>query len=643
MTVTDQKETLGFQTEVKQLLHLMINSLYSNKEIFLRELISNASDAADKLRFEAISDSALLEDDADIKIQVSFDKEARTITIKDNGIGMSREEVIQNLGTIARSGTKEFISNLTGDQSKDSNMIGQFGVGFYSAYIVADNVDVFSRRAGLTHEHGVHWSSEGEGEYTIENVERAERGTEIVLHIKEAEIEFVDDWRLRSVITKYSDHIALPIEMLKIVTPTESDDKDDKKDADKAEQAPEFETINQAKALWVLPKSQIKDEDYQALYKHISHDFEAALSWAHNKVEGSLEYTSLLYLPGKAPFDLWNREGQRGLKLYVQRVFIMDDADQFLPMYLRFVKGVVDTNDLPLNVSRELLQNNRVTEKMRSALVKRSLTMLEDLAKKDADKYAKLWAEFGQVLKEGPAEDFANKDRVAKLFRFASTDKDTAEQVVSLDDYIKRMQTGQDAIYYVTAESFEAAKFSPHLEIFRQKGIEVLLFSDRVDEWLVSHLPEYDGKKLQSVAKGDLDLGDLEDKDVKEEHKKAETEFEAIIKQMQEVLGDKVKEVRVTHRLTDSPSCVVVDNNEMNMQMQRIMQAAGQEMPAAKPIFEVNPKHRLVQHLKDEQDDEIFAEWTHLLFEQGLLSEGGALDNPAQFVSRMNRLLAQDQ
>jgi len=637
MTATAQKETLGFQTEVKQLLNLMINALYSNKEIFLRELISNASDAEDKLRFEALSDNALLEDDAELAIQVEFDKGLRTVTIRDNGVGMSRDEMIQNLGTIARSGTKEFIANLSGDQAKDSNMIGQFGVGFYSAFIVADSVEVFTRRAGLTADHGVHWSSKGDGEYTIENVERAQRGTEIVLHLKEDEDEFLDEWRLRSIITKYSDHIALPIQMKKIVKTGEGEEN--KKQEKEVQQTVEFETVNQAKALWTLPKSKITEEDYTSLYKHISHDFEAPLSWVHNKVEGNLEYTSLLYLPARAPFDLYNREGQRGLKLYVQRVFIMDDADQFLPMYLRFVKGVIDTNDLPLNISREILQNNRVTEKLRAALVKRVLSMLEDLAKNDAEKYATFWGQFGQVLKEAPAEDFANKERVAELFRFATTSNDTKAQVVSLDTYIDRMKAGQEDIYYVTAESFEAAKFSPHLEIFRQKDIEVLLLSDRVDEWFVGHLTEYKGKKLKSVAKGDLDLGDLEDEGVKDEQKQAETELEGIIKQMKEILGDRVKEVRVTHRLTDSPSCVVAGEDEMNLQMQRIMQAAGQAFPESKPIFEVNPKHRLVQNLRDEQDDDRFKEWTHLLFEQAILSEGGALENPSQFVARMNRLL----
>lgn len=629
MTVTEQQETKSFQTEVKQLLNLMINSLYSNKEIFLRELISNASDASDKLRFEALSDNALYEDEAELRIRVTFDKEAKTITISDNGIGMNREEVVANLGTIARSGTKEFLSNLSGDQAKDSQMIGKFGVGFYSAFIVANNVEVMTRRAGLTAEHGVYWSSAGEGEYDIKNIEKATRGTDIVMHLREGEEELLDNWRLKNIITKYSDHIAMPVEMLK-----ELSEEEQKKKVEAT-----FETVNQAKALWTVPKSDIKEEEYQELYKHISHDFEDSLAWVHNKVEGNLEYTSLLYLPGRAPFDMWNRESQHGLKLYVQRVFIMDDAEQFLPMYMRFVKGIVDTNDLPLNISREILQNNRVTEKLKTALTKRVLTMLEKLAKDDAEKYAKFWKEFGQVLKEGPAEDFVNKEKIAKLMRFSTTNTDSQEQTVSFEDYISRMQEGQDKIFYVTSETFDGAKNSPHLEIFRKKGIEVLLLADRVDEWLVGHLTEFDGKQLQSVAKGDLDLGDLEDKETKKQHKQVEKDFKSIIKQMKEVLGDKVKDVRITHRLTDSPSCVVVDDNDMNAQMQRIMQAAGQSMGASKPIFEINPEHHLVMQLKDEQDDDRFGQWTQLLLEQAILAESGSLENPAAFVARMNKLL----
>lgn len=636
MTFAAQPETRGFQTEVKQLLQLMINSLYSNKEIFLRELVSNASDAIDKLRYNALSDAALFENDSDLAIYVTFDKTAKTITIRDNGIGMTRDEVIQNLGTIAHSGTKEFLSKMTGDKAKDNQLIGQFGVGFYSAFIVANSVEVFTRKAGMTIENGVHWSSEASADYTIENVEHAQRGTTIVLHLKDDAAEFLDRYRLRNIITKYSDHIALPIKMEKEVV----EDKDDKEKKEQKEKgAPEFEVVNQAKALWTVEKSKIKDEDYNELYKHISHDFENPLAWAHNKVEGSMEYINLLYIPARAPFDLWNRDGQRGLKLYVQRVFIMDDAEQFLPMYLRFIKGVIDTKDLPLNISREILQNDRVTDKLRGALVKRVLSLLEELAEKEPEKYAKFWTAFGSVLKEGPGEDFANKERIAKLLRFASTHTDTNAQIVTLAEYIARMKPGQDKIYYVTAESFEAAKNSPALEVFRQKGIEVLLLSDRVDEWWLGHLTEFETKKLQSVAKGDLDLGDLEDKEAKEEIKKETDEFESVLKQMKEVLGDKVKEVRISHRLTSSPSCVVADDNDMGIHMQRMMQAAGQDFGMSKPIFEINPKHVLIGNVKNEADDERFAEWTKLLFEQAVLAEGGHLDNPAEFVQRMNKLL----
>lgn len=599
----------------------------------MRELVSNASDAIDKLRYEALSDNALYEDDPNLAIYLTMDKSAKTITIRDNGIGMTRDEVIENLGTIAHSGTKEFLSKMTGDKAKDNQLIGQFGVGFYSAFIVADRVEVFTRRAGLSHEHGVHWSSDASAEYVIENSEHKQRGTTIVLHLKENASEFLESYRLRSIITKYSDHIALPIMMEKEVAPSEDKDKQEETSA------PEFEVVNQAKALWTLEKSKIKDEDYKALYKHISHDFEDPLSWVHNKVEGSMEYISLLYIPTRAPFDLWNRDGQRGLKLYVQRVFIMDDAEQFLPMYLRFVKGVIDTKDLPLNVSREILQNDRVTDKLRGALVKRVLGLLEELSEKETEKYQKFWQAFGSVLKEGPGEDFANKDRIAKLLRFATTHDDSEAQSHSLADYTKRMKDGQDKIYYVTAESFEAAKNSPALEVFRQKGIEVLLLSDRVDEWLISHMTEFEGKKLQSVAKGDLDLGQLEDEETKEEKKKDTDEFESVLKQMKEVLGDKVKEVRISHRLTSSPSCVVADENDMGIHMQRIMQAAGQNFGMSKPIFEINPKHPLLVSIKTESDDERFAEWTNLLFEQAVLAEGGHLDNPAEFVQRMNKLL----
>jgi molecular chaperone HtpG len=634
-TTQAQKETLSFQAEVKQLLHLVTHSLYGNKEIFLRELISNASDAADKLRFEALNDAGLYEQDPDLKIWISLDKEARTISIRDNGIGMNRDEVVENLGTIAKSGTKEFLSKLSGDQSKDANMIGQFGVGFYSSFVVAEKVTVKTRRAGMNTDQGVLWESAGEGEYVLENIDLANRGTEITLHLRKDEDEFLDDWRIRNVITKYSDHILLPIQMLMPQPPVEA--KEGEETPEQPE--PEYETVNQATALWAQPKSKIKEQEYKDLYKHISHDFQDPLLWAHNKVEGRLEYTSLLFIPGKAPFDLWNRESKHGLKLYVQRVFIMDDAEQLLPTYLRFIRGVVDSNDLPLNVSREILQSNHVIESMRSGCIKRVLSMLEDLAKNDADKYATFWQEFGQVLKEGPGEDFANKDRIAKLLRFASTEKGTNEQVVSLEDYVGRMNKDQDKIYYVTAETFNAALNSPHLEIFRKKSIEVLLLSDRVDEWLVSHLTEFEGKKLQSITKGDLDLGKLEDEKAKEEVKKAEGEFESTIQQIKEVLGDKVKDVRVTDRLVDSPACITADQDEMSINLQNMLKATGQHFPESKPIFEINPEHALVVKMKDEADDEQFAEWTNVLFDQAKLVQGSPIDDPATFVRRMNALL----
>ncbi len=636
MTVKAQPETLGFQAEVKQLLHLVTHSLYSNKEIFLRELISNASDAADKLRFEALADAALYEKDSDLKIWIDFDKEQRTITMRDNGIGMSREEVIDNLGTIAKSGTRSFLESLTGDQAKDNKLIGQFGVGFYSAFVVSDKVTVTSRRAGMKHDQGVQWESAGEGDYTIQNVNKAERGTEIVLHLKKDEDEFLDNWRLRSIITKYSDHILLPIVMKQEEVLSEEDKKN------KKEPTITEEVVNKATALWTLQKNKIKNEEYQDLYKHISHDFEDSLLWAHNKVEGKLEYISLLYIPAKAPFDLWNQEQKHGLKLYVQRVFVMDDAKQLLPLYLRFVKGIVDSNDLPLNVSREILQNSAIIESIKAGVVKRILDMLAKLAKDDAEKYAKFWEAFGKVLKEGVGEDFANKDKIAALLRFASTEKDSAEQTVSFADYVGRMKPGQEAIYYITADSFTAAKNSPHLEIFRKKGIEVLLLTDRVDEWLVTNFMEFEGKKLHSVAKGDLDLSKLADKKPEKSKKKAEEtkgEYESMLKQMQEVLGEKVTEVRLTDRLTDSPACLVVGEFDMSAQLQRIMQAAGQNMPGSKPTLELNPEHMLVQKLKDEQDDTRFGEWTNILFDQALLTEGGKLDDPATFVKRLNKLL----
>lgn len=635
MSENNQQETLQFETEVAQLLKLVTHSLYSNKEIFLRELISNASDAADKLRFEALSDSDLFEGDSELKIWVDIDDKAKTVTIRDNGIGMSREEVIKNIGTIAKSGTRDFIESLGKSEAKDRNLIGQFGVGFYSAFVVADKVTVKTRRAGLVANQGVCWESSGEGNYTIENIDMSSRGTEITLHIKDDEKEFLDGMRLRTIIRKYSDHILLPIIMMK--APLPGDDKEEEK-------APEEEVVNRATALWTMPKSKVKEEEYKELYKHIAHDFEDPMLWGHNRVEGKLEYISLLYIPSRAPFDLWNREHQRGLKLYVKRVFVMDDAEQLLPMYLRFVRGIVDSSDLPLNVSREILQSNKVIDSIRSGCVKRVLSMLEDLAEKDKDKYQKFWDQFGQVIKEGPAEDYANKDRIAKLLRFASTESDL--QNVSLDNYVSRMKDGQEAIYYVTADSLAAAKNSPHLEIFKKKGIEVLLLSDRIDEWLTAHMQEFDGKKLQSVTKGDLDLSKLdgeEEKASEEEKKQQETDFDSVLKQVKEILGERIKEARLTHRLTDSPACLVAEENEMGMHLQRMLEQAGQEVPMVKPILELNPDHPIVVSLRDEQDDAQFGEWTHLLFEQAMLAEGGKLQDPGAFVKRLNKFLLKVQ
>jgi molecular chaperone HtpG len=627
---TTTKETLGFQAEVKQLLHLMIHSLYSNKEIVLRELISNASDAADKLRFEALADGALYENDSELKVRLAFDKAARTLTISDNGIGMSRQEVIDNIGTIAKSGTREFFAALSGDQAKDANLIGQFGVGFYSAFILADKVTLTTRRAGLTAEHGVRWESAGSGDYTLEVVEKPTRGTEIVLHLREGEDEFLNDWKIKSIIRKYSDHITLPIVMKK------SEWKD-------GEQVPtdEDETVNQASALWSRTKNDITEEQYEEFYKHVAHDFDKPLAWSHNRVEGKQEYISLLYIPGRAPFDLYDRERRHGIKLYVKRVFIMDDAEQLMPQYLRFVRGVIDSADLPLNVSREILQHSKEIDGIKAGSVKKVLGLLEDMAENDKEKYATFWKEFGRVLKEGPGEDFGNKEKIAGLLRFASTHVDADEEAVSLTDYIARMKDGQEHIYYVTADSFAAAKHSPHLEIFRKKGIEVLLLSDRVDEWLVSGLTEFEGKKLQSVAKGDLDLGSLEDEAEKEAQKQAEDEFKELVEKIKSTLGDdKVKEVRVTHRLTDSPACIVTGENDMSANLERLLKAAGQSAPSTKPILEINPQHSLVTRLKGESDDARFADWAHLLFEQALLAEGGQLEDPASFVKRLNSLLA---
>jgi len=633
MSVDAHKETLGFQTEVSQLLDLMIHSLYSNKEIFLRELISNAADASDKLRFEALSDDALYENDAELKIRVAFDEEAKTITITDNGIGMNREEVIANIGTIANSGTKKFFDKMTGDESKDSQLIGQFGVGFYSTFIVADNVTLKTRRAGLTSEHGVQWQSEGKGEFSIETIDMPQRGTEITLHLREDQDEFLNSWRLRSIISKYSDHINLPIVMTKEATPDEDGKIDESAEL-------EDETVNKATALWTLSKSEISDDDYKEFYKQVSHDYQDPLSWSHNKVEGKTEYTSLLFIPSKAPFDLWDRDSSHGLKLYVKRVFVMEDADQLMPRYLRFIRGIIDTNDLPLNVSREILQGSKIIDSIRAASVKKILGELKKMAKNDADKYAEFWKEFGQVIKEGFGEDMANKDAIAKLVRFSSTETGSEEQTVSLEDYVGRMKDKQDKIYYITAESFAAAKNSPHLEVFSKKGIEVLLLADRVDEWMTNSLTEFDGKELQSVAKGDLDLGDLEDEAEKKAQEETDKNFEDLVERVKKTLGDKVKDVRITHRLTDSPACLVADSNDMSANLERMLKAAGQQMGAdTKPIFELNPEHPMVERLKVESDDARFDDWSSILFDQALLAEGGQLEDPASYVKRLNALL----
>ncbi|WP_261841220.1 molecular chaperone HtpG [Aliamphritea ceti] len=630
MSTDTQKETLGFQTEVKQLLHLMIHSLYSNKEIFLRELVSNASDAADKLRFKALSDNALYEGDGELRIRIDFDADAKTVTIDDNGIGMNRQEVVDHLGTIAKSGTSQFLTSLSGDQKKDSQLIGQFGVGFYSAFIVADKVDVFSRKAGESAAEGVHWASAGEGDFSVETVEKAERGTRIVLHLKEGEEEFANGFRLRNLIRKYSDHISLPVVMLSEPAPAAEGEE---------QQAPEDETVNTATALWTRSKSEVTDEEYTEFYKHISHDFQEPAKWSHNRVEGKLEYTSLLYVPSHAPHDLWNRDTPRGLKLYVQRVFIMDDADQFLPMYLRFMKGVVDTNDLSLNVSREILQKDPVVDKLRAALTKRALDMLGKIAKNDPEKYAAFWESFGEVLKEGPAEDHANRETVCKLLRFASTHNADSAQNVSLDDYVSRMQEGQEKIYYTVAENYNTAKNSPHLEIFRKKGIEVILMHDRVDEWLMSHLFDFDGKSFQDVSKGELDLGEVENEEEKQAQEEVAKELEGLVERLTSGLGEQVSEVRITHRLTDSPACVVLGAYDMGMQMRKIMEAAGQEVPESKPIFEVNPEHPLIAKLDQESDEDRFNELSLVVFEQAQLAAGGTLDDPAAYVTRLNKLL----
>ncbi|NVK21387.1 MAG: molecular chaperone HtpG [Kangiellaceae bacterium] len=629
MSQATAKQTHSFQTEVKQLLHLMVHSLYSNKEIFLRELISNAADAADKLRFKALDNGALYGDDAQLKIRIWSDKDAKTLTISDNGIGMTHDEVIANLGTIAKSGTADFISKLTGDQKKDSQLIGQFGVGFYSAFIVADKVTVITRAAGADADQAVIWESAGDGEFTIEPTSKSSRGTQIVLHLKDDEHEFLELYRLRNIIGKYSDHISLPVEMEKEHFGEEKDKPE----------TPEFEAVNKATALWTRSRSDISNEEYQEFYKHISHDFQDALTWSHNQVEGKQEYTSLLYIPSKAPFDMWNRDRVRGVKLYVQRVFIMDDAEQFLPVYLRFVRGLLDSNDLPLNVSREILQDSATTQSLRSATVSRVLKMLEQLAKKDADKYQEFWNEFGQVLKEGPGEDFANKEKIAQLFRFSSTHVDTKEQTISLDAYIERMKPEQDKIYYIATDSFLAAKNSPHLEIFRKKGIEVLLMSDRIDEWTVSHLQEYKGKQFVSVTQGALDLGNLEDAEEKKAKEVASKQHEALTKRIADTLGEKVAEVRVTNRLTDTPAVIVAGEGDMPLQIVKMMQAAGQPVPEVKPVFEINPEHALIQLVDHEADEEKFAEWVDVLFDQAQLAEAGQLEDPASFASKLNKLL----
>ncbi|NNE63688.1 MAG: molecular chaperone HtpG [Gammaproteobacteria bacterium] len=627
MTVATNAETRGFETEVNQLLDLMIHSLYSNKDIFLRELISNASDACDKLRFTALSNGGLYEDDIELKVKVSYDKENRTITVSDNGIGMNREEVIDNIGTIAKSGTKSFLESITGDEKNDANLIGQFGVGFYSSFIVAEQVTLRSRKAGDSHDSGVEWVSSGKGEYKISSIEKPKRGTEVTLKLREGEDEFLNDWKLRSIITSYSDHIDFPVVMDKTIEPEEEG----------GETVIEEETVNQASALWTRARNDIKDEEYREFYKHVAHDFEDPIDWSHNRVEGTTEYTSLLYIPARAPFDLYDRESKHGVKLYVQRVFVMEDAEKLMPRYMRFVRGVIDSNDLPLNVSREILQGSKIIDSIRSGSVKKVLGMLEKIAKNDPEKYQKFWDEFGKVLKEGPAEDFANREKVAKLLRFATTHTGDAAQSVSLDDYIGRMQEGQDKIYYIAADSHSAAKNSPHLEIFKKKGIEVLLLSDRVDEWLTSHLNEYEGKKIQSVAKGELDLGKDEESE-KELEEKAKSS-EKLVKRMKKALEEKAEDVRVTNRLTDSPACIVLNEHDMAMHMQRILKEAGHEMPSSKPILEINPDHPIVKKLDGEKSKKKFADWSDILFDQALLAEGGHLEDPASFVAKLNEML----
>ncbi|EJE8555593.1 molecular chaperone HtpG [Vibrio vulnificus] len=628
-TVANNKETRGFQSEVKQLLHLMIHSLYSNKEIFLRELISNASDAADKLRFQALSNPALYENDAELGVKLSVNEEHNTLTISDNGIGMSREEVISHLGTIAKSGTAEFFSKLSQEQSKDSQLIGQFGVGFYSAFIVADAVTVRTRAAGLSADQAVLWHSAGEGDYTVEDITKESRGTDIILHMREDGKEFLNEWRLRDVIGKYSDHIGISVSIQTRVRDEEGKETEEVK----------WEQINKAQALWTRNKSDISDEEYQEFYKHVSHDFADPLLWSHNRVEGKNDYTSLLYIPSKAPWDMMNRDHKSGLKLYVQRVFIMDDAEQFMPSYLRFVRGLIDSNDLPLNVSREILQDNKVTQSLRSACAKRVLTMLERLAKNDAEKYQTFWKEFGLVMKEGPAEDYANREKVAALLRFASTEVDSAEQTVSLESYVERMKEGQDKIYYLTADSYAAAKNSPHLEQFKAKGLEVILMFDRIDEWLMNYLTEFDGKQFQSITKAGLDLSQFEDEQEKEKQKETEQEFQSVVERTKSYLGDRVKEVRTTFKLANTPAVVVTDDFEMGTQMAKLLAAAGQAVPEVKYIFEINPNHTLVKQMADEADEEAFGRWVEVLLGQAMLAERGSMEDPSQFLTAINSLL----
>jgi molecular chaperone HtpG len=626
MSVETHKETLGFQTEVNQLLKLMIHSLYSNKEIFLRELISNAADAADKLRFEALSDDALYEGDSELAIDVSYDKAARTLTIRDNGIGMSRSEVVDNIGTIAKSGTRQFFESLTGDQARDAQLIGQFGVGFYSSFIIADKVTLETRRAGLTKEHGVRWESAGEGDYTLETIEKDTRGTTVTLHLREGEDEFLDGYRLRNIIRTYSDHITLPIRM-------------EKEAMGEEEIKEEYETVNKASALWARPKNEISDEEYSEFYKHVAHDFDDPLTWLHSRVEGNQEYTSLLYIPKRAPFDLWDRNSRHGIKLYVRRVFIMDDAEQLMPSYLRFVRGVIDSSNLPLNVSREILQHSKDIDAIRAGSTKKILGMLEKLAKDETEKYFDFWKSFGKVIKEGIIEDDSNREQLARLLRFSSTQNTDDSENVSLADYVSRMKDKQDKIYYVTAETWAAAKNSPHLEIFAKKGIEVLLMHDRIDEWLLQHLTEFDGKVLQSVSKGALDLGELEGKEETKKHEESDKQFTSLVEKIQQALAEQVKEVRITHRLTDSPACLVSEEQDLGTNLERILKEAGQEVPKSKPILEINPEHPMVIRLNDKTDSSEIAEWGQILFDQAHLAEGGQLEDPAAYVKRLNKLL----